>query len=280
MKNTLTLLGAFFFLIISSQAQFGIPSSAKRLGNAKANEKVNEGTQKGLEELLNSMANSSTEVKIADTYSFNTSVDILITSVEKNKKKPTEMKMRMLFPIDDPENAYYGIELLEMEGEIDEVPENLIVFDYLNYQMISLIDNSGQKMGFTMSLSQEQIDEWIEEEEESDDKDVDFRKTGETKNILGYSCDQYVFEGEDGSGEFWVSNDDDLKIGMALNSMANQGKKKSYDMPDDYPEGAILEMNYTGEDGSGMTWIATAIDKKINRAVNTDDYQFMNIGQN
>ena len=275
MKTIFTLLAAFIFLVSTTQAQVYVPSSAKRFGKSKANEEAEKGAQKGYEALLNSMSKSSSDVKVADAYSFSTSVDILITTTDK-KQQSSKMNMRMLFPIDDP---YYGIELLDIEGQEGDIPQTLIIFDYLNYKMISLMDNSGEKMGFTMELSQDQIDEWAESEDDQDDESIDFVKTGKTKSILGYNCEQYTFKGEDGEGEFWVSDDKDLKIGMALNAMAQNGKENNYDMPDDYPEGAILEMNFTEIDGSKMNWIATKIEKSLNKTIRTEGYSFMDLGK-
>lgn len=278
MKTIFTLLTAFIFLLPSTQAQIYVPSSAKRFGKSKANEEAEKGAQKGYEALLNSMSGSSSDVEIADVYSFKTSVDIRVTSFDK-KQKSSEMNMRMLFPPEESGDPYYAVELLDMQDDDTEVPNNLVIFDYLNFKMISLINSGGEKMGFTMELSQDQIDEWTEAEEEGNDEKVEFKKTGETKDILGYSCEQYVFESSDSEGEFWVSNDKDLKIGMALNAMSQNDKKKSYDMPDEYPDGAILEMNYTDSDGSGMNWLATAIDKSLNKTIRTEGYTFMNLGK-
>jgi len=278
MKTIITLLSVFLFLLPSTQAQVYVPSSAKSFGKSKANEEAEKGAQKGYEALLKSMSGSSSDAKIADVYSFKTSVDIRVTSFDK-KQKSSEMNMRMLFPPEESGDPYYAVELLDMQEDDTDIPSNLVIFDYLNFKMISLINSSGEKMGFTMELSQDQIDEWTEAEGEENDEKVEFKKTGKTKDILGYSCEQYVFESSDSEGEFWVSNDKDLKIGMALNAMSQNDKKKSYDMPDEYPEGAILEMNYTDSDGSGMKWLAIAIDKSLNKTIRTEGYSFMNLGK-
>ena len=139
---------------------------------------------------------------------------------------------------------------------------------------------SGQKMGFAMKLDKDQIEEWAKTEKEDEADKSEFTKTGKTKEILGYTCDQYTMSNSDGNGEFWITNDADIQIGLALNAMSQNSKgKNGYDMPDNYPEGAILEMTYVETKGEGMKWIATSINKNAQRTVKTGDYSFMGFGK-
>ena len=255
MKTINCLLGLCLFISISGFAQ------------------DKDQIEKGLDSYFSMMSNSS-NVEVEDAYNFDNAVDIELTTFNSNKTTG-EMSMRMLFPSDA---SYYAMEIIEIKGSKQEVPESITVFDYSSFKVISLMNMSGQKMGFAMDLKESQIEEWKATEEEKEDN-TEFIKTGKTKEILGYTCEQYLISNSDGDGEFWITNDADLQIGLALNAMSQNSKGKSYEMPKDYPEGAILEMNYADKKGEGMKWIAIAINKNLNRSISTSEYSFMGFGK-
>ena len=234
----------------------------------------NDQIEQALDSYMSMMATTS-NVEVEDAYNFDSAVDIELTTFN-SKKTTSEMSMRMLFPADA---SYYAMEILEIKDSKDDVPASIVIFDYSTFKMISLMDMSGQKMGFAMDLKESQIEEWKAMEEGNSDK-TNFIKTGKTKEILGYTCEQYTISNEDGDGEFWISNDSDLQIAMALNAMSQNSKgKNSYDMPEDFPDGAILEMNFIDKKGEGMNWIAIAINKNVRRSISTSEYSFMSFGQ-
>jgi hypothetical protein len=233
----------------------------------------NDQIEQALDSYMSMMAATS-NVEVEDAYHFDNAVDIELSTFT-SKKTTSEMSMRMLFPANA---SYYAMEIIEIKGTQQDVPESITVFDYSSFKVISLMNMSGQKMGFAMDLKESQIEEWKAVEEDRDEK-TEFVKTGKTKEILGYTCDQYLISNGDGDGEFWISNDADLQIGLALNAMSQNAKGKSYEMPKDYPEGAILEMNYADKNGEGMNWIAIAVNKNIKRSISTSEYSFMSFGQ-
>lgn len=264
MKSTLLTSILFLFIAFTSFSQ------NSNTMNSMSEEELMEGL-----EAMSSMFGGNSEVEVADSYSFSTSVNILITIVDE-KKENTEMRMKMSFPKEDD---YYGMEILSVSQNEGEMPDALIVFDYANFKMITFMEQSGQKMGLTMDLNADQIEDWTDAQEADDMQNVEFTKTGKTKDILGYNCVHYTMKGTTGKGDYWVSDDEDLKIGVALNSMLQSSKNSSYEMPDDYPEGAVLEMNYSDESGSEMHWLATSINKDDEQSINTSEYNFINMGQ-
>ena len=177
----------------SLSAQTYDPYSAKKLGKDKAREQE----QKGIDAIQNAMFGTSSDANVADKYEFETSVDILLTTKDK-KGKATEMNMEMLFTEKD---SYYGIEMKDMSKSGSDAASSIVVFDYLNFKMVSLMDNSGQKMGITMDLNEEQISDWSSSETDTNASNASFTKSGKTKDILGYTCEQYIIKSDDGEGE-------------------------------------------------------------------------------
>lgn len=274
MKNIISLIFLSFFISFTTQAQDYDPSSLESLAKKYETDASDEEIQQGLEALQSALYSTTSDIEIADVYSFTSSVDVTLSTF--NNDNTTDMNVRMLFPEED---SYYGIELLELNGSNNEIPQAFMIFDYSSYKMISFMETSGQKMGFAMDLSPEQIEDWMDAEEEEETQNMNFTKTGKSKEILGYTCEQYLMKSGSGEGEFWVSDDKDLKIGIALNAMSQTSKNKSYDMPSDYPDGAILEMTFNDSSGDGMRWLATAINKKDKRSIRTKEYTFINMGQ-
>ena len=213
------------------------------------------------------------KVDVAESFEFNSSIDIVVTTTDK-KGKASTMNMTMLFP--DNED-YFGMEVGSQDSKDEQIPPMKMIYDFKNKQMITMMNNGGQKMGMVMSIDEEQLAKWADDEDGDIDEIPEWKKTGKTKTILGYDCEQYVFTSNDGGGEAWVADDDDLHIGYAMNAMAN-AQKKDKNSDNEYPDGAILEMNFNGNDGEKMTWISTDIKTDTEISLKTEGYQFMSLG--
>lgn len=212
------------------------------------------------------------DAEIADQYTFDTQTDVQITTANKNGKKQDVNNYQMLFP---NEGQYFGMDM----SQSTESPV-FAIFDFENGQMINLTESNGNKMAMVIKIDQDAVNEQVEEKMEEQDEDISFRKTGRTKKIHGYSCDEYEMESEDGHGTFWITDDTDLHIGMAMGSMAAQGRgqKGGLQMPEDIPQGAILEMHHVDKDGSTMDWETTDIKTNIKKSISTEGYQVMSLG--
>jgi len=88
--------------------------------------------------------------------------------------------------------------------------QSTIIFDTKNSAMLILTDSDGEKTGFATTIDPEAMAEMAEdyaEEEETADLDdaYNIKKTGKSKNILGYKCDEYLMEEESTEVHMWVS---------------------------------------------------------------------------
>lgn len=243
----------------------------KEKGNEKIEEKLNEAVSNRTDSAGGNpypgLFGGSANVK--EQYSFNSRTDIRTIITDKKGKKE-EMKYRMYFSGTDP---WFGMEMLEMTQK--GVDKMFMIFDMESNQLVSLSESNGQKMGFAMGFDPSAYNEV--DETDATDSDVSFRKTGRTKTILGYLCDEYVTESEDGSGSMWVTKEESLHIGFAMAAMGSMaGKEKNnQNLPKDYPKGALLEMDYLQKDGSKMFWTTEDIKLKISHSISTAGYQIM-----
>jgi len=246
-------------------------SEGSEMDNAEQNQNQSEVQAEDMPDMSGFFGNNTVEVP--EEFVFINSILFLMTTTDK-KGENTKMKMKMHFPDEDD---YFGMEITEMSNAGQGMPTNsIIIFDNRNQQMITMVDNQGQKMGIAMKMDEETMNKYSDKNDGEENENVNWEKTGKTKDILGYTCEQYIVNSEEGNGEFWMSDQDDLDIGNALNRMANS-------QPDndnvDYPEGAMLEMNYKMKDGSTMIWEAIEIEIGKTHSIKTTGYQFMSLGQ-
>ena len=116
-------------------------------------------------------------------------------------------------------------------------------------------------------------------EEVEDDAVYDYTpmKTGKTKEILGYKCDEYLLEDEDTEVHMWVSE----KLGKEMRKewMSNQqtfGAMFTYAYA---MNGMVLEYDVRNKDGEKTTMIVTQIDMNHSHSVNTTGYTVMSMKQ-
>ncbi len=105
-----------------------------------------------------------------------------------------------------------------MEFTDEDNGYSTIIFDYDNQLMLILTDNGTDKSGFASTLSpyQEKVEGPTENEdpanaqsetENIDDYYTSFKKTGKSKTIAGYKCDEYYYEDEEDMISYWMTND-------------------------------------------------------------------------
>jgi len=107
-----------------------------------------------------------------------------------------------------------------MEFKDEDNGYSTIIFDYDNQLMLILTDNGTDKSGFASTLSpyQEKVEGPTENEEPAnvqtgteseniDDYYSSFKKTGKSKTIAGYKCDEYYYEDEEDMISYWMTSD-------------------------------------------------------------------------
>ncbi len=217
------------------------------------------------------------DVQVQDEYTFDHRFVILMEEFDKKGKLQESNEMTFL---SKEESSVMGI-LMNQEGINTEM-----IYDLDSYEIVTLMNTGGQKIGTTMSIDKSQV-ESLMTQEDSDSPDMDkmptFKKTGNTKTISGYSCDEYVVENlENGDGSsmtYWITNE--LEIDW-IKSMANMsGMNKQ--MPDmyagtGYPEdGSVIQMIVTEKNGERMEMTVKKAEVDQNITISTKGYTFMNI---
>lgn len=161
----------------------------------------------------------------------------------------------------------------------DNDNRSTIIFDDKNSAMLILSDNDGEKTGFAMGIDKEALAERTEEyAEESNTKPYEAYKTGKSKTILGYSCDEYLIEDEATEARMWVSE----KLGKQVRRemLNNQQTFGAAFYHAAYMDGMVLEYSTLDkEDGDRVVMQVTKIDLNHSHNISTTSYAVMSMAQ-
>ena len=155
--------------------------------------------------------------------------------------------------------------------------QSVIVFDTKNSTMLMLVENDGEKTGFAMGIDPSAFAD-LEEEGEAEDFEYESFKTGNSKTLLGYQCDEYLIKDENSEVRVWSSE----KLGKEVEKKMFQNQQifggaftHAAGM-----DGMALEYDFKDlESGEQGNMKVTQIDLNSNKSISTGDYTVMSMGQ-
>lgn len=198
----------------------------------------------------------SPTVNIPSSFSFNKSIEVEITD-DRGEKYPMEFLLGNYPDI-------YGMSVAskEMQGQ------GKVIMVMTPKSSTAFMDVAGMKMKRSTSLEQ-MGNQYNMTEKLPDGADFEYKKTGKTKTILGYNCEEYKvdynYTNSKGSASFWVSKEFPIQniempfLGMKLNNPNLQG--------------FVLELNSTNQGQNWAIQVTKVSEKNIN--INTSEYRKM-----
>ena len=212
-------------------------------------------------------------VEYEPAYDFDAHIQMEISNYKKNGKLDNQMLYDSYV---QKESADYAMEFS------DKGSKSIIIFDTKNSAMVILSNSDGEKTGFATTIDAEALAEEAEAYEEEDSAlepyPSNYKKTGKTKNILGYSCDEYLVEDEATEVHMWVSE----KLGKEMRKeWMNNTQTFGAMFTQAYAlNGMVLEYNFLDkEDGDKVVMQVTKIDLNHKHKVSTDGYNIMSMKQ-
>lgn len=214
---------------------------------------------------------------VEDNYEFDHNMLLHIDTYDKKGKQQDPMDMRMYFSDNKPN---FGMEV-EMEGS-----KSFIIYDMKTYQMVSLIESDGQKFGTAIKLDPEKFEETVKDaaEDQPDISDYKFIKTGNSKVISGYNCDEYKVEGTEIDPEwnstYWITDEADANWMQYMANMAASNKTMSnkFELPESYPTGTMIQIiNESTKNQEKTIMTVKEFNKNKEKSFSTTGYQFMNL---
>lgn len=157
------------------------------------------------------------DCNIEDNYSFSHEFVTEIASWTKKGKEEMRMKTRNMM---DSNGEVLGIEVLEMSSK--DMPQSTMILQPGKNQMVSLINQAGNKMAICMSLDNPMLQQMGQDYTKDESKMSEWRKTGNTRSILGYMCDEWASDDKDSAYSFWIAQKVDLPIDRFYKAMRQQ----------------------------------------------------------
>jgi len=229
---------------------------------------------KNQEQLQKMLMQTGEKIPVEEVYSFNTNVVYQMNFISYNK--PSTIDYSMWFSNDENYMASEMKNITSGKTKDKQMPMGMItIIDDKNKAMIMILE--GQKIAQVISM--DKIKE-IAIEEEGESLDTSFpniKKTGKSKNILGYYSEEFTSQTEDERMSFWVTQDVKLyQKNMFLNMSESLGGIKFEDIPN-AAKGFMMEMHFENKsNGEKGSMVVTSISKKA-KTILIKDYQLMNL---
>jgi len=210
-------------------------------------------------------------VDYEEAYDFDAYIQMEITSYKKNGNLDEQMVYDNYLHKTD---ADYAMVFTDKDNK------SIIIFDTKNSAMLMLTESDGEKTGFATTIDPEAMAELAEDYAEEEEVDMDAykpAKTGKTKDILGYKCDEYLVTEEDTEVHMWVS--EALGKEMRKEWMSNKQTFGSMFTHAAYMNGMVLEYDIIDKGGQKSVMQVKKIDMNHSHKVNTSGYTIMSMKQ-
>jgi hypothetical protein len=204
-----------------------------------------------------------------EVYNFDAYIQMEISIYKKNGKLDEQMLYDSYL---HKEAADYAMEFREKDYK------STVVFDTKNQAMLVLSESGAEKTGFATSVDPDAMADLVEEYAEEEEVDMDSYKpvkTGKTKEILGYKCEEYLVEEEDSEIHMWVS--DQLGEEIRKEWMANQQTFGAMFVHAYALNGMVLEYDLIEKNGAKTIMEVKKIDMNHSHEVDTRDYTIMSM---
>ena len=190
---------------------------------------------------LNQMMGSGSEnIPIEESYTFQTSVTYELTMTGKNE--PSVIDYEMWFP---EKEGYMATKVKNnSKGDSKDMTSSMLsILDDKNQAMIIIMEE--QKIAQLLSMAK--IKEISVEENKTESAVTEFnsiQKTGKTKKILGYDCEEFSSQNETNKYSFWITKDLELfQKNMFLNISKSLGGNTFDNVPQN-AQGFMMEMHF------------------------------------
>lgn len=246
--------------------------------NSETNSKSNsEKSEERMMRMLKGMGVTGEPIPIADSYEFDNLIQMHIESYNDSGKKTGEGEFITHL---NPKTKSMAYEVVS--GDIGKPGQGMFIIDAENGATIILSDEKGKKSGIVYGIGS-----FMQSMGESYDEDIDLsdtpetylanpnvKKTGKTKTIAGYKCEEYIYSDDETESEIWITKDlkmntQDFFSTLFKTSMYSHG----------FGWGYLMESTSINKrNGEKSTMKVTKVDKNSNVKFSMNDYQITNFG--
>lgn len=250
-------------------------ASGKSDSQVPENDQEEDSDSSGQVDLGGLFANKVT-LKYKDDYQFTSR--IYMVSETYDKDDVMKMDMYMFYNAGTP---HIGVETQTLTDEENSTAvQAKMVMDGENKVFVILTDVNGMKMGMISEITEENTNiVGPDGKPVKNYKPPTFTKTGNTKVIAGYKCEEYTYKAEDKtSGKVWFTNDADLKIDRRG---WNNSSLSYYYGSNQFNNGIILATESYDEKGKlQMKSETKEINKNFPHSISTKGYSLRQMNVN
>lgn len=268
MKTVRNSISILFILLMTTQAQAQFFKKLQKKIENKIERKVEEKAERKSEQMMDSVladrpskkkkSRKNKRAKESEASQDASNFDMEKMMEMAMNRKPAEYESSYTFDftttMEMTSPSMKAIKMTTSYGEtayyIEMDQGTTMITDYKNEAMITL--NKKKKTAQAMSLGMMKMFD-TDANQESNDGDISIKKTGRTKTIRGYKCDEYLIKGGDFTSEGWFTKDVNFDMMSHAQSMAEVFKSKGNDVFTKKDIGFPIEMTSTTEANEQIT---------------------------
>ena len=226
--------------------------------------------------MLKAMGISTDPVDVQENYNYSGNIIMTVQSWDDDGDTEGEALYKTYMTKDN--SGFAMVFSQEEEGK------STMIFDYKKESMLILSDDGETKSGMVTAYSgladqMSEAEEDLKEDIESDDTDYSayregLKKTGKSKKIAGYKCDEYIFDDEKSHIVMWMTDQlsADLWANMSGANVISAGSMGFYG-------GFVMEMDQKDKNSKDRVYtLVKEVNKNQASSLSTKGYQLMSIG--
>ena len=250
---------------------------AENMGNTPSGDEKESGgnDQGGMD--LGKLFGSKVDLKYKDEYHFTSR--LYMVSETYDKKEVLKMDLFMFFSANSPSIGIETKSFTDAQGNTAPIASSMVM-DGENKCFIILTDMGGVKMGMISAIPDENSMEQPDGKKGPKIHPTNFARTGNTRTIAGYTCDEYSYTDQENksTGKVWFTRDADLRIDKRGWQQTGMGAYYGYEGF----EGGIILANEAYDDKGKL--IMKSETKEINpsfsHAITVKGYSLRQINMN
>ncbi|MFH0757905.1 MAG: DUF4412 domain-containing protein [Bacteroidota bacterium] len=223
-----------------------------------------------LQEIMSQVADPTRKAEFKSEYTFDAFVQMELTTTRKDGKPGKKVLL------DSYLNKGGGSYAMAFTQEGTPVS---IILDKDNGSLLMLTESEGSKMGMVMAVNADAIGALSEGSGQKAGTDsFEPLKTGNSKSIQGYPCEEYLIE--EGSGEIRVWASEKLGEELGKEALSNQQTFGGAFTHAVFVNGMVMEFqSIDKKSGEKSSLTITRLELNGSHTISTSGYNVMSMGQ-